>query len=300
MVAQTEAADNVVEHPMASSVTARVELITPAIADRWLKVGAYEHQRRISDVEVRELTAEMQRGRFQKGTSVALAEIKGRYFLVNGQHTLSAIVRSGIDIPLTVQRFTCQNMGEVGRVYSRLDIQRKRSPAARLMALGLGKELALGDRDITALNAAVKLLNLNFRAVNAGASSMGPDIFGILRSADVWAEGLRRYGTAIESYLACISVAETGDIKRKFLRAGIASVALATIDAGARAATRGKTGEATAFWRAAVADDMLGQKDPAHKLHLWVMRLSRTGLRVTEVAGFTANAWNAGDASFTV
>jgi len=83
---------------MKANVTAEVKKVTPEIASDWL-TDRWGEQRSVRVGHVDRLVADMEAGRFKTGPD-AILRIKGK--LANGQHRLTAIVRSGITQSLLV------------------------------------------------------------------------------------------------------------------------------------------------------------------------------------------------------
>jgi len=68
--------------------------ITPDMARFWLETYKYKYQRNIAQNNVNTLTLEMLAGRFNEQTTISFAMIDGKYVLLDGQHRLTAIVKS--------------------------------------------------------------------------------------------------------------------------------------------------------------------------------------------------------------
>ena len=72
-------------------VTAKVQMVTPEIAIKWLS-DKWVEQRVVRSAHVNSLAADMESGRFKIGPD-AILRIKGK--VANGQHRLAAVVQTG-------------------------------------------------------------------------------------------------------------------------------------------------------------------------------------------------------------
>ena len=74
----------------------RHEVITPEVARTILTQERYERQRPLDQSVVQEYALAMLNGEFRQGTLISFCIYKRQRYLVNGQHTLEAICRSGV------------------------------------------------------------------------------------------------------------------------------------------------------------------------------------------------------------
>lgn len=261
-------------------------LLTPAIADRYLKLGEYPLQRPLSDAHVIELVEEMENGTFQCGTDIDIAEVGKRFYLINGQHTCAAIVASGIPQWVCEKRYICADLMAVGRIYARIDIQKTRTPYVRLRALGVPDSLGINQQETQGIVAGLKLVLAGFRqppGANVKTKNLDRAIF---KSADVWAEAVESYRTEITQYIKAIDRANTRLLRRKFLRGGACAMGFVTL--------RHQPERAWDFWSNAAADDRLPAKHPAHQLTAWLQANSPgSGSRAVGQAKAVAACWNA-------
>lgn len=123
---------------MEQKMTTHQVMFTPIKAGSDLASHNYIGQRSIRKQHVNYLAHEILEGRFRPGTAIAFCRTpEGKQHLVNGQHTLSAIVRAGRNIVLTVEQYFCKNMQEVAAIFATYDRQRTRSPSDIYSAYGL-------------------------------------------------------------------------------------------------------------------------------------------------------------------
>ena len=112
--------------------------VTPDLAQRWLTEFNYKHQRRLRPSHVSTLAKEMEAGRFLEKTPVHFCCIQTpsglEHVNVNGQHTLSAIVRSGVSAVLSVIITKCSTWDEIADVFARHDTHLTRQMSDSLVA----------------------------------------------------------------------------------------------------------------------------------------------------------------------
>lgn len=147
------------------------QLITPELANEWVTSYRYEKDlmhsvmRNIRPRHVEYLAAEMKRGAFGSAT-ISFADCKesGRRFIVNGNHTLQAIIKSGQTLYLTVEYNECDTMDQVRHLYATYDKNLLRQRADSLRAYDAHNVLNIRQDDVKRLSAAVGYIMTNFGA----------------------------------------------------------------------------------------------------------------------------------------
>ena len=269
-------------------VTVTLELVTPGIADRWSKVGEFQFQRKQNDAHVEELASEMNLGQFEQGTTINIAEIMNTssYVVINGQHTLLAIVLSGMPQWLTVVRKQVKTLKEAGVAYTRIDINAPRHPNQRLKALDLPELANFTSGDTASLIAALKLLLANFENKLSGtvAGRRGPDR-AIFKSAERWAQGVTEYRDPIRKYITALEFSSEGQQRRRLMRSAVLAIALATM--------RYQPKRAWEFWASVAAEDGLRANTPERRLSNWLRENKGWGSAgaATKQAKFIAQCW---------
>ena len=130
------------------------QIVPPQLARYWLDSFNYEHQRKIRPYHVNALADEMKQGRFRKKTQINFCELDGRYFLTNGQHTLSAIVSSCVPCELSVVVLHCKSMSEVADDFTRHDTHLTRQLHDSMVAHEIDKELGVTKTELKWIAAA--------------------------------------------------------------------------------------------------------------------------------------------------
>jgi hypothetical protein len=128
--------------------------VTPAMARIWLSQHNYRHQRRIRAYHVDSLSRMMEQGRFRKKTQINFMRLGSEYILTNGQHTLSAIEKSGKPqlLSVIVNKAECDD--EVADDYARHDTHLTRQHADSLIAHEVDKHFGVTPTQLNKMSAA--------------------------------------------------------------------------------------------------------------------------------------------------
>lgn len=171
--------------------------ITPELAQAILRDAYYPNQRRLRPGWVEFLATEMRQGTFltkdaleicvllpekvhpslensllkhgQDVVARALLQFSIDYgipiYLTNGQHRLTAIVKSGCTYVLPIQLLPVHSMREVADIYRYTDAGAGRKPADQYRALGLGNAYGLPEHKMNQTVAAASFIAGNFTAM---------------------------------------------------------------------------------------------------------------------------------------
>lgn len=248
------------------------EVVTPAAARHLRDTAHFSRQRKISPANVQRLADEMKAGRFTPGTQVYVCVLpNGQQLVVNGNHTLEAVAMSGLPQILSVTRHPVADEDEAGRIYAVFDIQKTRSWADSLRAVGTGEDVPSPDN----LLAAIGVIERDF-----GNRSIPPaSRLGRIDRMAEYIEPMRMWDAAVK-----------GCPRHTLLllkRAGVLAVAIETF--------RYQPMMATDFWGAAAHDDGLANGRPEKALLNWLrnVRNSGGGAAQKEHCRAAAAAWNA-------
>ncbi len=258
--------------------TVRMQDITPTVATKMLNDMPYERQRAIRPDHIKFLANEMKQKRFI-GNTIGICELPGgSQYLINGYHTLMAIIESGCSQQLPVEFFHVKSYSDVDKVYARFDRQLKRTRVDTLRVYGLEKSFDMPPSTLSKFAAASVVVMKDF--TSGGGLSYVSDDEVVLFMID-WMEYMKRYLESIK---------ET-PLVQVMLGRHILPIALMT--------TR-YSDKAPDFWNKVATDDSLAVGDPRKTLHQWI---KETGLtrdsgkkrNVTLPLGMrcVASAWNA-------
>jgi hypothetical protein len=154
--------------------TAEFADFTPSAATDYLAKYHYEHQRNLHDWHAVGVLAEaMRQGWFRDGTVIELAICEGcetckngRVVLIDGLHTLTAIVHSGLPQELLVARRWVGSCSDIRMAYATHGRGLARSPSEILKALGLAEQFGMNDNDLDLFYAGIALVIGDFRSVS--------------------------------------------------------------------------------------------------------------------------------------
>ncbi len=106
----------------------RTELVkvTPTIAQKYLEYNTFAGQRTLNTAHVTHLAGQMQKGLFSKG-QMAVVDVAGVKMLVNGQHQLHAVIRSGTTAMLQLDHYVAEDMAGASMLFATMDANRMRT-----------------------------------------------------------------------------------------------------------------------------------------------------------------------------
>ena len=161
----------------------------------------------------------MRTGHWRQGAEIHCARVEGERFLVNGQHTLTALVQEGLAAWLTVVEIDVPTLAGIGRLYEAFDRNMTRSLDDIYQSDPEIGRYGWTTKQLKAMSGAVALLATGF-----AQDAPFADIVLTLRDPFVRAELLRDWsGEATQAFGAM-----QGQLRRYLLRSGVLSVLLAT------------------------------------------------------------------------
>lgn len=251
----------------------------PGLAARVIAECHYERQRRLREYHVEELAVEMQHRRFTQGTQVAFGRLKDRLYLVNGQHTMHAIVKSGLTQYLAVLIEDVETYDDLGPLYNRFDNQATRTWHDSVRAMGISDKTSLTDAQAAATLSAVLLIQTGFRV---------PTISNFpteMKSRDARFQAAKPWWPYAEKYFALIEGADNF-IRPRLKRQAVVAVALMTL--------KYQPEIAPDFWIGVANDDGLRRGDPRKTLfrHLIENTSGKLGSPSIQLRAI-ATTWNA-------
>jgi len=258
-------------------ITDRIVTVTPAMAEEWLSHNLWNRQRKRAEWQVDRLAIEMEKGRFTPGTQIHFGVLNGDPKLVNGQHTLGAIVKYGAPIQLSVLYTDVADEKELGALYGRHDRHRGRTPHDAFLAAGLSHELNLSEQEVNSFGSGLKFVLMDFRR-----PSVNLDV-EISASVDRLADEMRQWQPAAGMYFEAVREARHG-MRGTYRRAPVVAVGLVTF--------QHQPSLATEFWAGAAGDDALGRNDPRRALNSFLATSTSGHGDPINYMRAVANAWN--------
>lgn len=128
--------------------------VDPDLARTWLRDHKYEKQRKIRPYHVKNLANEMIANRFMEKTAIHFCYFDGRFYLVNGQHTLSAIVLSEQSVNLIVVVYPCTTWTQVADYFARFDTHLTRQMSDSLYAHEIDRHFGVTKTQLSWITAA--------------------------------------------------------------------------------------------------------------------------------------------------
>lgn len=259
-----------------SNVQIKTRLIHAEDAREILEKTQYRQQRAIRSRHVQRLARIMESGEFRQGTPIDIAVVGQKSYLVNGQHTLSAIVQCGKPQELLVVKHSCKNMDEVGGLYVGFDRQLRRTPQDVVSGYGVNMQ-SIGAHTGRALYGATGLVGSGFQA--NGTTRWLP-----------WWDDLRIRARLLESWLP-----EAEFIDEDIVNAPYSALVRTSSIMAVALVTYRYAKNASVFWRGLVRDDALPQGDPRKALlfaYADKTKFRRAVYQQHIVARYVISCWN--------
>lgn len=255
----------------------KIETFTPRKAAIWLeRYNRYRHQRSIKKVVVTKLSRAMSKGTFGSATIEICQNGTGQKWLTNGQHTLSAIVDSGVTLDLPTIVYAVDTEDEVTEHFYRTDIGRRRNVGDMYRSQELDVEFEMTLTDLRKFGTAVALLMVGLG--KGGISSI--DIDDRLDAMRDWVAYAKMYLSLVQDATMTKQILQRRDI----FATGIVTC-------------RDAPEEATNFWSLVASGDGLERYDIREVFRRWIekSRGKQSGvLRLTgeKAIRACALAWN--------
>ena len=266
---------------MLTAFTCMSELVSPPIAAGWLQSATFDGQRQVRRSHAVRLARAMTAGRFRETTTVEFAVTPdGKRFLVNGQHTLNAVVEAGATIRLIIVNTPVADLDAVKALYTTFDNGLSRTFTNSYAAMGLNEKFDMTDTEVNAYGRAVPFI--------AGAFGFRSTREALARQKSA-TNGLRQwfvYHVAARRFLDCLAPSEPM-VRRALLQPAVFALGVYTIAHNPE--------KAELFWSAAAADEKLAKVDPPKAATVLAQRPSGRGTMKAQVAlaQAIALAWNA-------
>ncbi len=262
-------------------LTTEVIEVTPAQAKSWLENNLYPRQRPVRKEHVSFLAEQMSKNQFISGTQVYFTKLDSDLYLVDGQHRLNAIARSGITLSMVVTINHVNNKNDTAWLYTAFDRQLTRKISDAIKAVQPAGVDEWKAWEINTFAGALSLACMGF----TGHRKVGfPEIlFGL----DDWAVYARQYFEAI--------IGADKDVARKLRRRTCVAVGMSTFRFAEDASLPHN------FWVQVAEDDGLMADDARKQLHKRLITLDipspgstiRISVNETYIIKLCTIAWNA-------
>lgn len=233
--------------------------ITPAKAMEYLQ-HAFENQRALRPATVARYAQIMRRGTWDADGLLRLCMVEDQEYLIDGQHRLAAVVKSGIPQMFLIQRQTVPDIETAARIYTLIDKGLARTIADDLRALGVADTFQLTHTQANALAAGVALISSGFRKTDQKV--LHPD--DRMRM-------MEEYLPAYHKYLRVTSGAER-IIRRRLERSATVAVGIVTFRYSIL-----EYSTVPDFWSGVAFDDGVPANDPRKYCNRHLMLVGMTG-----------------------
>jgi hypothetical protein len=264
---------------MSESSVQRV-MVTPQMAQSWLESSKYLSQRPVSNEIVQKYADDMARGLWMLSNDNIVIGIRptGEH-LLNGQHRLNAVIRSGLPQLFNVDRMTFSSDVDMDLCYALMDQGKRRSFADSVRALGTADLIGISPTTATAAAAAMLLAAAGFRR-NMGTYRAKT----LFANAKVKHDVMVAWKTPIYAYCRNIQGA-SGKTRNWFMRAPVMAVGIVTM--------RWTPEKATDFWYRLSNNDGLLKGTPEHALYEILTNFEVSQRGADWYSRAVANCWNA-------
>jgi hypothetical protein len=254
-------------------------VIDATLARRILAERTYARQRPIQKPSVEVWAAMIERGEFAGDRQIWFGVLRGRLHLIDGQHRLQGVARSGASAAFQVMLLPLNSMEELHDAYIMFDrVGRKRTTSEVLNSLDVAARYGLQRGTTLAVFQAALLLHFQFRPPHYNADPVATrDDHARLRYVEPWWELAGEYERVLQ-------LAHRG-VRRRLLNPQIMAVALATL--------KHQREKALDFWEGAAADDGLKRGDARKALLNWLSdrKIDTVKLDAAVAASLAWNAW---------
>lgn len=251
--------------------------IDAALAARILEEACYERQRPLRTDQLKLLASKMTRRVFHPSSTISFGLLKGRLYLINGQHRMSAVAETGLAQSFHVAVEPVETEAALHALYWTYDRGvANRSPHDVLTAAGVAEKVGLTRTMASATYNAMPLIINRFQRPRYQTDPVGA------RCDDARLKAAAQWWGVASQYEALASNAY-GPLLRKLKNPQVVAVALVTL--------RYQPEKAAAFWEGIAKNDGLRLGDARKALVDTLMGDSHNGSAM-RLAGLTSVAWN--------
>jgi hypothetical protein len=254
----------------AARVRTYMRTIGPEEAAQMLADWAFPEQRILRPAVVSYYADEMEAGRFDDSSTLRLAWFGVRYFLIDGQHRLNAVVRTKLAWSFTITEIACESMEEVRQAFIRTDIGLKRTIHDAVRMAHLDEELGTSAHNAKCVMSGMSLL----LSRNARSGAHREDL---LLAAREWKPEIKAYLAAAEHPSMLL--------KGRLVASPVLFVGLITV--------RFQREKAVEFWSAVAQNSGLVKDQPEAKLVEFLGSVIRIETRDDDIIRRIAVCWNA-------
>ena len=258
-------------------------LITPLIANQIVQNCKYRGQRKLQMPAVDKWAAMIlaEDGEFLRDQGISFGKLFGIFFLLNGQHRLHAVIKSGHAISFDITIYECKDEADLAKHYARFDSESLGRSLKDIVANDPMVSEDFPPAYLAKLCESVPLIDCRFKNIAARKLPASVRIREHrLELARQWYREARLYREFAKGKPALKVARFFGPVQM--------AVAMVTL--------RHNPKEAEEFWRRAMDDDGLKIGDPARALREAWAKLGPNSKRKWtryELGWLASQAWNA-------
>jgi hypothetical protein len=253
---------------------AEVAVMTPELARVMRKTMHYERQRPLSNDNIRRLGYELENGSFVPATPITICVLpEGTMKIVDGNHRLEAIEKSGINAMVTLIYIMVKDEEEVARIYSNLDIQMTRKWSHAIKAHAEFDDFPWAHKAVAAMG-----------VVLSGFNPLSNEQNPRSKSRELRMETMREFRKPAQLLHDSCSGGPKANLSILFRRANMALALYTTLH---------QPTQGVEFWSGLVLDDGLRTGDPRKTLLDWSRRNPQLTASIREHLTAAVVCWNA-------
>ncbi len=259
-------------------ISREITTITPELAASWLLTNTFQSQRRLRPSHVNRLVQAITNNNFTTGNIAFARNILGtKLILMNGQHQLSAVVKTDRQITANVEIAVCPTQADAARYFSQFDVGAVRSIGDIVKAEADALNITWGRRISSLLVGAMEYISDDNTYKTPNASVTKFDRAGSLQKN-------MEEGHFLNNIF-------TGENARMLIRVPIAVAAIMNFHADKAAALT--------FWEGVKTGVNLSEKDPRRPLRDFLLSTpisvnrSKSHASPREITVRCIHTWNA-------
>jgi hypothetical protein len=270
-------------HP---NITSMIRLVHPEEAAQLVQHAHFPGQRNFRRWYVEYLAMLMRRQTFLEGTQIHLVRCQGKLYLVNGQHTLMAIIAHGKPYWLDVLETEVPDVAKARAIYTCHDRGLSRTLSDTFHANACAEALEITSTQVDALGAAIPLLVFGFQRGFKSYTTHNMQRMPVaLKDQTLRWQFMQDWAAEARAFFDDMSGA-TAAQQKVLLRCGVMAVALVTY--------RHTGKDASEFWHAVAHDTARETRHPSKTLLFWLLETTTPSYGNPAVyARYVVSGWNA-------
>jgi hypothetical protein len=251
--------------------------ISPEVAAMILAKFSYERQRNIRPHSVETYVEMMRSGNFiESDLSFGLCE--GKLYLLNGQHRLHGVIKSGVTLVFNCLITKYKTHEDMGKKYSRIDDEVRRTPHDTIKALGLPEHY-----DLTASNTTL-FWTAAGHIISGFADTKTPSVISLSRNRELRVAVMDKWSDYSHEWFRMVKEAPS-DLQHDLRKGPIIAVGITTI--------KYQPNYAKVFWETFMSQSGLKHGNPDYALTMFVRNIPVKKIYAPDYCRRIATCWNA-------